>query len=47
MRKELSLLASDEIGSPKQFPVVVMGYASRKETSLGCDSCVETKKLAF
>lgn len=45
--KELSLLASDEIGSPKQFPVVVVGYASRKGASLGCDSCVETKKLAF
>ena len=49
--KELSLLASDEIGSPeqfaKQFPIVVVGYASRKGASLGCDSCVETKKLAF
>lgn len=49
--KELSLLASDEIGSPeqfaKQFPIVVVGYASHKGASLGCDSCVETKKLAF
>lgn len=48
--EELSLLASDEIGSPeqfaKQFPIVV-GYASHKGASLGCDSCVETKKLAF
>ena len=49
--KELSLLASDEIGSPeqfaKQFPTVVAGYASCRRASLGCDSCVETKKLAF
>ena len=48
--KELSLLASDEIGSPeqfaKQFPIAE-GYASRRRASLGCDSCVETKKVAF
>ena len=49
--EELSLLASDETGSPeqcaKQFPIVVVGYASHKGASLGCDSCVETEKLAF
>lgn len=49
--KELSLLASDEIGSPeqfaKQFPTVVAGYTSCRRASMGCDSCVETKKLAF